>query len=263
MPCLQKSLGEKFRDLKYQIDAVTRAINILEQHNGVIVADVVGLGKSIIASAIAFNSKLKTIIICPPHLIPQWQDYAWDFVFNARIYSSGKIEQALEDNDDDEQKLVIIDEAHKYRNEDTEDYANLHKLCQKNKVVLLSATPFNNRPQDIFSLIKLFQITAKSTIRTVDNLSYQFRELIKEFKKIKEGQRKKTKSEVQVKSEIDVLADKIRDILAPLIIRRSRIDLDLIEEYREDLKHQKISFPKVNDPEVLQYQLGELTELIY
>jgi ERCC4-related helicase len=253
--------GEKFRDLKYQVDAVTKAISILEQHNGVIIADVVGLGKSIIASAIAFNSKLKTIIICPPHLIPQWIDYRSDFWFNAKIYSSGKILQALEENNDGEQKLVIIDEAHKYRNEDTEDYANLHKLCQKNKIVLLSATPFNNRPQDIFSLIRLFQITAKSTIRTVDNLSYQFRELIKEFKKIREGQRKKTKTETQVKNEIEVLADKIRDILSPLIIRRSRIDLDLIEEYREDLKHQKISFPKVNDPEVLQYQLGELTEL--
>lgn len=253
--------GEKFRDLKYQVDAVSRAISILEQHNGVIIADVVGLGKSIIASAIAYNSKLKTIIICPPHLIPQWNDYRSDFWFNANIYSSGKISQALEDNDDGEQKLIIIDEAHKYRNEDTEDYANLHKLCQKNKVILLSATPFNNRPQDIFSLIRLFQITAKSTIRTVDNLSYQFRELIKEFKKIREGHRKKTKTEAQVRSEIEVLADKIRDILAPLIIRRSRIDLELIEEYREDLKHQKISFPKVNDPEVLQYQLGDLTEL--
>ncbi len=253
--------GEKFQDLKYQVDAVSRAMSILEQHNGVIIADVVGLGKSIIASAVAFNMKMRVIVIAPPHLIPQWQDYAWDFLFNAKIYSSGKIADALEENDSNEQKLIIIDEAHKYRNENTEDYANLHKLCQKNKVVLLSATPFNNRPQDIFSLIKLFQITAKSTIRTVDNLSWQFRELIKEFKKIKEGQRKKTKSEVQVKNEIDVLADKIRDILSPLIIRRSRIDLDLIEEYKQDLKQQKISFPKVNDPEVLQYQLGELTEL--
>lgn len=253
--------GEKFRDLKYQVDAITRAISILEQHNGVIIADVVGLGKSIIASAIAFNMKLRTIIICPPHLIPQWQDYTWDFVLNARIYSSGKIAQALEDNNDGEQKLIIVDEAHKYRNENTEDYANLHKLCQKNKVVLLSATPFNNRPQDIFSMIRLFQITAKSTIRTVDNLSYHFRELVKEYKNIRESQRKKTKTETQVKTEIEVLADKIRDILAPLIIRRSRIDLELIDEYKEDLKQQRISFPKVNDPEVLQYNLGNLTEL--
>jgi len=253
--------GEKFKDLKYQIDAVTRAINILEQHNGVIIADVVGLGKSIIASAIAFNMKLKTIIIAPPHLIPQWNDYSYEFNFRTKIYSSGKIQQALEENNDDEQKLIIIDEAHKYRNENTKDYALLHQLCQKNKVILLSATPFNNRPQDIFALIRLFQITAKSTIRTVDNLSYQFREMIKEFKKLKESQKKKTKSEAQIKCEIEILADKIRDILSPVIIRRSRIDLELIDEYKEDLKHQKISFPKVNDPVVLEYKLGNLTEL--
>lgn len=253
--------GEKFKDLKYQIDAVTRAMNILEQHNGVIIADVVGLGKSIIASAIAFNMKLKTIIIAPPHLIPQWNDYSYEFNFRTKIYSSGKIQQALEENNDDEQKLIIIDEAHKYRNENTQDYAMLHQLCQKNKVILLSATPFNNRPQDIFALIRLFQITAKSTIRTVDNLSYQFREMIKEFKKLKESQKKKTKSEAQIKYEIEILADKIRDILSPVIIRRSRIDLELIDEYKEDLKHQKISFPKVNDPVVLEYKLGNLTEL--
>ena len=57
------------------------------------------------------------------------------------------------------------------------------------------------------------------------------------------------------------MADKIRDILSPLIIRRSRIDLDLIKEYKEDLIQQKISFPKVNDPQVLEYKLGVLTEL--
>ncbi|MDH7604893.1 MAG: helicase-related protein [Melioribacter sp.] len=253
--------GEKFKNLKYQIDAVNRAINILEQHNGVIIADVVGLGKSIIASAIAFNMKLKTIIIAPPHLIPQWNDYSYEFNFRTKIYSSGKIQQALEENNDDEQKLIIIDEAHKYRNENTQDYAMLHQLCQKNKVILLSATPFNNRPQDIFALIRLFQITAKSTIRTVDNLSYQFREMIKEFKKLKESQKKKTKSEAQIKNEIEILADKIRDILSPVIIRRSRIDLELIDEYKEDLERQKISFPKVNDPVVLEYKLGNLTEL--
>ena len=252
---------EKFKDLKYQIDAVTRAINILEQHNGVIIADVVGLGKSIIASAIAYNMKLKTIIIAPPHLIPQWKDYSYEFNFRAKFYSSGKIRLALEENNDGEQKLIIIDEVHKYRNENTHDYALLHQLCQKNKVILLSATPFNNRPQDIFALIRLFQITAKSTIRTVDNLSYQFREMIKEFKKLKESQKKKTKSEAQIKHEIEILADKIRDILSPVIIRRSRIDLELIDEYKEDLEHQKISFPKVNEPVVLEYKLGDLTEL--
>jgi len=253
--------NNKYFDLKYQVDAIAKALNIIDQHNGVIVADVVGLGKSIIASAIAFNMGLKTIVIAPPHLKPQWDDYRFDFFFNAKVYSSGKIEKALEENDTDEPKLVIIDEAHKYRNEDTDDYASLHKLCQKNKVVLLSATPFNNRPQDIFSLLRLFQITTKSTIRTVENLSYQFRELIKEFKKIKESQKKKEKPETQIKADIEKLADRIRDILSPILIRRSRIDLELIEEYKQDLKNQKISFPKVNDPELLEYNLGDLSDL--
>ena len=87
----------KYMDLKYQEDAAQRALNILKRHNGVIIADVVGLGKSIIASAVAHNLYLKTIIIAPPHLKNQWEDYRFDFDFNAKVYSSGKIEQALDE----------------------------------------------------------------------------------------------------------------------------------------------------------------------
>jgi len=251
----------RFIDLKYQEDAIKRAINILKKHNGVIVADVVGLGKSIIASCIAHNLKMRAIIIAPPHLVNQWEDYRYDFDFNAKIYSSGKIEQALLENNGEEEKLIIIDEAHKYRNELTDDYANLHKLCQQNKVILLSATPFNNRPQDVFSMVRLFQVPARSTLQTVDNLSFQFRYLISEYKKIREFQRKSPKEEVIIKTKVQEIANKIREILYPLIIRRSRLDLDAIKEYKDDLKQQKMSFPKVNDPEILDYDLGPLSAL--
>ena len=100
------------------IEATDRsaALDILQKHNGVIVADVVGLGKSIVASCIAHNLNMKAIIIAPPHLVKQWEDYPDEFEFHAKIYSSGKIEQALKENDEEE-KLIIIDEAHKYRNE--------------------------------------------------------------------------------------------------------------------------------------------------
>jgi len=174
-----------YANLKYQIDAIRKTLDIIQVHNGVIIADVVGLGKSIIASAVANNLNLKTIVIAPPHLKKQWDDYRYDFRFNARVYSSGMIEKAVYENSDDEEKLIIVDEAHKYRNELTEDYANLHQLCQLNKIMLLSATPFNNQPQDIFSMIKLFQIPTRSTIQTVDNLSYQFRKLVAEYKEIR------------------------------------------------------------------------------
>lgn len=255
-----KHIADGMMDLKYQTDAVKQGLEIIKKHNGVIIADVVGLGKSIIASAITYNLKTKAIVIAPPHLCDQWTDYSYDFDLTAKIYSSGSIEKALEE-DDGEEKVIIVDEAHKYRNENTDDYANLHKLCQGKKVILLTATPFNNRPQDIFSMIRLFQIPAKSTIRTVDNLSYRFQELIKEYKKIEKAQKEKSKTGDEIKAEVNAVAKRIRDILSPIVIRRSRIDLQEIEEYRKDLALQKISFPEVNPPELATYNLGPLSDL--
>ncbi|MDP2866599.1 MAG: helicase, partial [Elusimicrobiota bacterium] len=136
-----------------------------------------------------------------------------------------------------------------------------HKLCQGKKVILLTATPFNNRPQDIFSMIRLFQIPAKSTIRTVDNLSYRFQELIREYKKIEKAQKEKSKTGAEIKTEVNTVARRIRDILSPVVIRRSRIDLEEIKEYKEDLALQKISFPEVMPPELATYNLGPLSAL--
>jgi len=251
----------KYFNLKYQSDALKKGLEILKNHNGVIISDVVGLGKSIIASAIAYNLRKKTVIIAPPHLVDQWEDYRYLFDFNAKVFSSGKIENALKDNFIDEERLIIIDEAHKYRNEMTRDYGFLHQLCQGNKVVLLTATPFNNRPQDIFSMIKLFQIPSKSTIQTVDNLSYQFRDLIIEYKKIQKEQRESTIEESEVTQRISALSDKIRDIISPIMIRRSRIDLETIQEYKDDLVLQNISYSKVNDPILQEYDLGKISKL--
>jgi len=108
---------DNFFDLEYQKDAVRKALDILEKHNGVIIADVVGLGKSIIASTIAYNLGLQTIVICPPHLKKDWQDYKRMFYFNADVYPSGSIHKALADYEKIEgKKLIIVDEAHKYRN---------------------------------------------------------------------------------------------------------------------------------------------------
>lgn len=250
----------QYIDLKYQIEAIQRAIQVIKKHNGVLIADVVGLGKSIIASVIAHNLNYKTVIIAPPHLKHQWEDYRYDFNYNAKVYSSGKIEQALEENDDDEEKLIIIDEAHKYRNEKTIDYGHLHRLCQGNKVALLTATPFNNKPQDIFAMIKLFQIPSRSTIQTVDNLSHQFRYLIREYKNIQKEQKEKSTPEHELKKRIEAVAKHIRDILDPLVIRRSRIDLEEIDEYWNDLQKQDITFPEVLPPELLSYDLEELTD---
>jgi len=251
----------KYLNLKYQIDGVQQALSMIKKHDGVIISDVVGLGKSIIASTIAYNLGLKVIIIAPPHLKSQWEDYSYDFWINAKIYGSGSVGKAIEEDDGEKPKLIIIDEAHRYRNPNTIDYANLHKLCQGNKIVLLTATPFNNRPQDVFSMVKLFQTPTRSTIQTVDNLAYRFRQLIKEDKDIKKSQREKKESKEKIIERLKILADQIRDIISPLMIRRSRIDLESIKEYKEDLRAQNIEFPKVNDPKILDYDLGDLSDL--
>ncbi len=256
-----KITDNKYYDLKYQVDAISRALAIIEKHNGVIIADVVGLGKSIVASAIAHTLGLKTIVIVPPHLREQWENYRLDFDYNAKVYSAGKIEKAVEENMDNEEKLIIIDEAHRYRNEMTQDYANLHKLCQGNKVILLTATPYNNKPQDIFSLIKFFQIPSRSTLQTVDNLSDRFRKLISEYRELDQARKNGEKSEEEFKREVKLIASKIRNIISPLMIRRSRIDLEVIKEYKKDLEIQNVKFPKVNDPIILDYDLGKLIEL--
>lgn len=255
----------KFLNLKYQTDAIKEALHIIEAHNGVIVADVVGLGKSIIASTVAHNMGLKTIIIAPPHLVKQWDDEYRDyFDFNAKVFSSGSINKALDyynETFNGEEKLIIIDEAHKYRNEFTQDYADLHKLCQGNKVVLLTATPFNNRPQDIFSMVKLFQIPAKSTLKTVINLSEEFTKLIVAYKALVKSQKEKTKSVTEIKEELESIARQIRDIISPLVIRRSRLDLREIDDYNKDITLQGIDFPEVNPPEILEYELGKIKQL--
>lgn len=251
----------QFFDVSYQVDAIRDGVAKIKKHSGVIVADVVGLGKSVIASAIAANLDKKTIIITPPHLKSQWEDYAADFGLRAAVYTSGKLDDAAEKNKNNSDLVIIIDEAHRYRNENTEAYGYLHQLCAGNKVILLSATPFNNRPEDIFSLIKLFQIPAHSTIQTVNNLGNQMESLVIEYKKLKKEHRDKKSSEKEFNEKSNELAEKIREILDPVVIRRTRVDLEKLEKYKSDLDAQGIQFSDVKPPESQIYELGDLSEL--
>ena len=157
-----------------------------------------------------------------------------------------------------EKFLIIIDEAHRFRNEYTQDYALLHNLCSDNKVLLLTATPFNNKPDDIYSMLKLFQIPSRSTLKTVENLGATFKELITRYRELREAQRKGMVAEDELKIEVAAISKSIRSIISPLVVRRSRIDLQDIDEYRRDLKEQKIQLVIPNDPEELTYDLSGL-----
>ena len=253
-----------FLDLEYQTDAIRIALDRIEKFDGVIIADVVGLGKSIIGSAVAHNLELNTVIIAPPHLIPQWEDYKELFgIKGSKVFSSGNIAAIYERYSDSKNPLLfIIDEAHRFRNEDTNDYKLLHQICRSNpnnKVILLTATPFNNSPQDIFALMKLFQTPGRATIRSIDNLSLRFRELISRYKKLRIELRKSNK--VDLDKEKTEIALETRRFLEPVVIRRSRLDLERISRYKKDLEQQNISFPIVEGPKLLTYDLRDLSDL--
>lgn len=253
-----------FLDFEYQTDAIKIAMDRIDKFDGVIVADVVGLGKSIIASAVAHNLDMTTIIIAPPHLMAQWEDYKELFrIRGSKVWSSGNIRAIYERYADSNIPLLfIIDEAHRFRNEDTVDYKLLHQICRSNpnnKVILLTATPFNNSPQDIFALMKLFQTPGQSTIRSIDNLSIRFRELIQKYKKLRFDLRKSPDADFS--RESSEISHEQRRFLEPIVIRRSRLDLAHISRYRRDLERQNISFPVVDGPTLLEYDLKNLGQL--
>lgn len=255
----------QYSDLEYQLDAVKMVIDKMNKFDGAILADVVGLGKSIIASAVARNIDMKTVIISPPHLNAQWEDYKEEFgIRGSKVFSSGKIHEVYEKYcESREPILFILDEAHRYRNEDTNDYKLLHQVCRshpENKILLLTATPFNNDPKDVFALLKLFQTPGQATIRSVDNLSLRYRELIQRYKKLRRDMSKKMAQEA-VDKETQAIAEEQRRLIEPIIIRRSRLDLNYITRYRDDLEKQNIAFPEVLGPELLEYELGDLYEL--
>lgn len=259
-----------YDNLKYQEDAVRLALQAIKQHKGVIVADVVGLGKSIVGAAVARNLDLPTVIIAPPHLVGQWEGYAQTFQLRGpMVRSRGNMEKAYQDytNTYARQKtpcLIIVDEAHIYRNEYRIDYSYLHEMCHanNNRVLLLTATPFNNRPEDIYSLIKLFQIPGHSTLHTaMGTLGSTFANLIERNKEIIKRYRKNEIDEKEYQRQVANIGLEIRNLIDPVVIRRSRLDLMQIPSYKQDLEYKHYAFPEVLPPQAKEYDLGDLSEL--
>lgn len=145
------------------------AFSIIEKYNGVIISDVVELWKTITACEVAKHLKGRGIVICPTGLVGDenkkegWKKYLEKFrLYDWEVRSFGKLEETLcFVNEHDDIEIVIVNEAHRFRNQDTKSYKTLKNICRNKKVILLTATPFNNKPEDLLSLLSLF-ITAKN-----------------------------------------------------------------------------------------------------
>jgi len=272
-----------FKKFTYQLDAVNQALSTIDEYNGVIIADVVGLGKSVIASLIAKNLGQRGMVICPPGLIGDktlstgWWGYINDFkLYDWEVESRGKLEDLAENIDQKDIDVVIIDEAHYFRNQDTSDYEALQMICRDRKVILLTATPFNNSPSDIFSLLKLFIVPGKSGITIEDNLESLFQAHNYRFKKLSDISKyhnstnidkvkKAEKLYVSILGEqlpIDIkkvrkatseLANQIKNTISSVVIRRNRLDLKSDYEYSNEVGE----LSKIKDPFELFYKLSQ------
>ena len=148
--------------LAFQIKAVQLACRHLNKRKGVLVGDVVGLGKTRIASAIARvmgdDHMLETLILCPKNLKGMWEDYAHRFKFRAhKVLPHSLVTKQLND-DFPRYRLVIIDESHNFRNREGRTYQAIRTYLEKNecRVVLLTATPYNKTYLDLSSQLRLF-----------------------------------------------------------------------------------------------------------
>ena len=266
-----------YKYYKYQEDAVKQAVKILNLDNGVIVADVVGLGKSIIAALIAKVDRKRGIILCPPGLISEWEDYLSDFGLSSwKVLSSGNIdfaEKIVRKEKADPIEMVVIDEAHRFRNSDTTNYEKLKNLCRNKKVILLSATPFNNSPVDILALLELFTIPKKSSLTLDGDLKNLFKNFKGEFEKLLEirkfyrhsdsekvARAKKNYKLLFGEDKIDIkkvkartkeLAVKIRSVIEPVVVRRNRLDLQKNSKYKGEVKDLSV----IDPPKTWFYEL--------
>lgn len=156
---------------EFQEDAVRKARRILAQYDGVIVADSVGLGKTWIGKKLledyAYHQRQKALVICPASLRAMWDRELKGASISAHIVSQEMLASdefdALSVADVD---VVLVDEAHNFRNRRAKRYLQLESLLaangrrgrdgQRKKMILLTATPINNNLFDLYNQINLF-----------------------------------------------------------------------------------------------------------
>ena len=272
-------LPDGVKDLKYQKDAVIQGYQMLLDHNGCFLADVVGLGKTMIATMIAkryieANGRNTSILVVyPPALEDNWKSTFKLFGIkkHAQFVTNGSLSKILDGKDQYKDKeefdLIIVDEAHSFRSDSANKYDELQKICKspccnpgllrstQKRVMLLSATPLNNRPEDLLNQLLLFQNSQSCTIDGVPNLKAFFTPFIMDYKKLM-----KERETRNVTDDVDKLYDNIRKkVIDKVTVRRTRNNILNDPDYCNDIQEQGIVFPNILPPVPLEYKMGEDT----
>ncbi len=272
-------LPDGVKDLKYQKDAVIQGYQMLMQHNGLFLADVVGLGKTMIATMIAkrfveANGKNTNILVVyPPALEDNWRNTfkLFGIYKKAQFVTNGSLSKVLDGRDQYKDKeefdLIIVDEAHGFRSDSSGKYDELQRICKsprsnsglvrdtQKKVMLLSATPLNNRPDDLQNQLLLFQNSQSCTIDGVPNLKAFFSGHILDYKRLM-----RERDQRDVTAEVDKIYEQIRSkVIDKVTVRRTRNNILNDPDYKADIQSQGIIFPHILPPNELEYVMDSDT----
>lgn len=191
-----------------------------DKRGGAMIGDVVGLGKTITACAIAKLYEMafasSTLIICPANLQDMWRKYIKKYDLKAEVQSMSK---SIDVDSARYYRLIIVDESHNLRNSGGIRYRNIRNLIehQGSKVLLLTATPYNKDFSDLGSQLRLF-------INEDQDLGIRPEEYIRSIGGEREFQRKH--SDIHIRSirafEKSPYADDWNELMKLFLIRRTR-----------------------------------------
>ena len=214
---IPKVFGDRLFD--FQAAAVKIAAHHLNKRNGVLIGDVVGLGKTLMATAVAriFEDDygLETLIICPRNLVPMWEDYAYQYQLRARVLSLSRVLGELPNLR--RYRLVVIDESHNLRNREGRRYRAIQEYVRENesKCILLSATPYNKTYLDLSSQLRIF-------VEEDQDLGIRPERLLRELGEVEFVRRHQAGLRTLAAFDFSEHADDWRDLMRLYLVRRTR-----------------------------------------
>lgn len=152
----------------HQCDGLDRVTRLLAEHGGALLADDVGLGKTFIALAAARTAR-DALVVAPASLRDSWMSAASRGSVRIRFVSTQSLGRRGEPAGDPD--LIVIDEAHHLRSPRTRRFAAACAMCRRTKVLLLSATPVQNRLADLRTMLSLF-LGRRAHAMSPDDLAY-------------------------------------------------------------------------------------------
>ncbi|HVA45413.1 MAG TPA: helicase-related protein [Pirellulales bacterium] len=204
---------------EFQKAAVKIAAHHLHKRGGVVIGDVVGLGKTLMATALARifedDHGLETLIICPRNLVPMWEDYRQQYRLRAKVLSITNVQRELPELR--RYRLVLIDESHNLRHRHGKRYRSIAEYINSNdsKVILLSATPYNKTYLDLSNQLRLF-------IDENDDIGVRPERLLRELGETEFLRRHQCPVRSLAAFEKSEHADDWRDLMRLYLVRRTR-----------------------------------------